>query len=79
MAALTGEVLEQRDGRWATVHLGHSVRVTDRRRVDPLGLTPQQRAAGERELVIRQSYGFPTSGPLSWWQQAIVDALTRPA
>jgi hypothetical protein len=32
MAALVGEVLEQRDGRWRTVRLGESVRVTDRRR-----------------------------------------------
>lgn len=48
MTALVGELLEHRDGRWRTVHLGHTVRVTDRRRVDPLGLSPEQRAASDR-------------------------------
>jgi hypothetical protein len=35
MTALVGEVLERRDGRWRTVHLGNAIPVRDRRRVNP--------------------------------------------
>jgi hypothetical protein len=74
MPALTGELLEHRNGRWRTVRLGHTVRVTDRRRVDPLGLSAEQRAASNRAQTVLQ-FAKALDLTLDPGQEALVDAV----
>lgn len=54
----TGEVQQRdADGVWRTVRLG-GVTVNDRRRaVDPLGLSPEQRARSERSARFEATVG----------------------